>query len=423
MPGEASETPTEEDAEQAEPSGAMLLNVAMRATQSRAYLLDDAHNDDAMALCLSLALELHLIQAPDDLELVAKIKHWRGYNTSGHLSTLPVSPADFLQPVDVEVELEQGSIEKGKVTISNVHIRTGFANVDLVQRAMASLSPPTADRTTSTGGMETKHSEGESEQKHEGDAAPEPAAPEPDDKQQQQAVAAADAPAVMQNYDLQLPLLLVDVVNDRGSMDLPLLQLRMHQILAKYISLPNQQDSYTDDSVDCLRANVLLSVAIDSYNKTLTVWEPVVEPWAITLEAKRGPNPQSRLQFQSSAANQRAEARRKQKWSARRWHRLRKQDPKSAYIQNAMKVNVSTQDVLNLNLTIPFINLCLEAQTMFQSSGASHDSQNKYFIVVENQLGVDITVVDASGDGAGSYAGWWSPGFALLGRLYERVRL
>ena len=366
-------------------SGKSLYKVNMRASRSRAYLLADPQSNDAMALCLSLGLEMKLIQATDDLDLTAEIKSLRGFNTRQLGCTPEVQVEDFLQPVEMRVTLEQGSLQRtGKVEITNVLLRTGFNNVYLVQRALQSLSPPpTPNEESETKVSETKVSERARSEQKNSEREPEQLSSatsiESSEKQQEPS-------AITQNFVVHLPLLTLYVLNDRGSMELPLLQLRMHQISATYSSLDNQWDDYTGNIVDCLRAAASMSVAVDSYNETVTLWEPVVEPWAMKLEARQGPDPQKRLEkygnMNKHGGNQ---------LSAREWHRLRQKDPKCAHIQNAMKITISTEDVLELNLTIPFINLCLDLQNMMKQTDVEFTDEG-YYTHIENQLGKEIVV-------------------------------
>ncbi len=43
---------------------------------------------------------------------------------------------------------------------------------------------------------------------------------------------------------------------------------------------------FTD--VECVRADVFVAISIDSYNKALTVWEPLLEPWSLSVKATQG---------------------------------------------------------------------------------------------------------------------------------------
>ena len=378
-------------------SGEMLLQVDMRTGPSRAYLLADAHCEDAMALCLSFGLEMQLTQTTNELDLTAKLKQLRGFNTRKIGYTPDVLSEDFLQPVDMNVTFQQGKLEMtAAVQIGKVLLRSGFNNLYLVQRALNSLSPPATSVESETKVSETKFSETKvsetkvsetedseiprSEQKYS-NSEPEHDSPatstESREKQE-------DSSALTQKFEVDLPLLMLYVINDRGSSELPLLQLKMHQVSATYNSLANQWDQYTANVVDCLRANVVMSVAVDSFNEEVTMWEPVVEPWAMKLEARQGPDPQKRIAKYGTMHEDRG-----QHISPREWHRLRQQDPKRAHIQNAMKITISTKDVLDLNLTVPFINLCLSIQDMMKQTDVGFTDDGRY-THVENQLGKDI---------------------------------
>ncbi len=55
-----------------------------------------------------------------------------------------------------------------------------------------------------------------------------------------------------------------------------------------------------------------------------------------------------------------------------------------------MKIHISTKDILNLNVTIPFINMMLEAKQKMLATQASGGDENLLYVNIENQLGVDI---------------------------------
>ncbi len=81
-----------------------------------------------------------------------------------------------------------------------------------------------------------------------------------------------EPPVMLILAKVAVPIVVIDLINDLGRRQLPLLQLRSRRL---GVSVAMEQE--------LIDADVYLSVSGVYYNERLTVWEPMLEPWTCTV--------------------------------------------------------------------------------------------------------------------------------------------
>ncbi len=129
-----------------------------------------------------------------------------------------------------------------------MHIRTGFDNIKLVQRALAALDTEDSNEVDiEIATAETKSPDGETSQdtlEIRNDDTDAKGIKNPAEKK----MVVEPTEPMINKYKMKLPLLVLDVVDDLGQMLMPLLQLRLNSVSAKYVSMPNYYDQITAKS-------------------------------------------------------------------------------------------------------------------------------------------------------------------------------
>jgi len=152
------------------------------------------------------------------------------------------------------------------VAFSALAIRIGFDDSLLISRALACLTKAQEAAAGEIGAEDAStNSDNDAEDSADADSG---------------AVTSAAASSKMLIIaNVNIPIVVVDLINDLGRRQLPLLQLRIRKFAVGV--------KMVEDYID---ADVLLAMSAVYYNEKLTVWEPMLEPWGCVVLFNKEPN-------------------------------------------------------------------------------------------------------------------------------------
>lgn len=345
-------------------------------TKICAVIGDVMENPNDTPICVSLQIDVDLQTTDIDMDLKLNIFNLRGYRSSPKFSETSQSNDDLIQPFQTHVRLIQKEKVKGVNSKRCSRTITMTAseplNIVLLEKNYVTLM----NVSVLLGGGEEVESEDDG-------TAEQISTEQIEDKPE---LTSKELYGFADNVYVEIPAIYITIVKDIEYY-LPLLQLSLWRLTALY-----QTDSLQlggKSLHNYMKSEILISVAIDFFNQSLSLWEPLVELWPVKASIK---------QLDKQDANNLSMAAPIEQWKSKTFGDNEEESNGISIMvstEQRLDINVTPVCLIAINRTVSVLSVGDECQGSVRSSsvGSSFVSHE-----VKNSLGLDTVVWEESID-------------------------